>query len=105
MAGALWTRDVGFYIHPCCLMMRQDRFVARRHSFETRFLPGVNPQGQMGVRYWDTGERIAMREGPDNLAPFPMTSTTRFMVGMVFGDVVYHNGSTTHDAEIAGGVR
>lgn len=101
VAGAQWHRHVGFYIHPCCLLMRRDRFVERRHSFETRFLPGVNPTGQMGIRYWDTGERISMREGEANLAPIPMTQSTRNMVGMVFGDLVYHNGATTRavDAE------
>ena len=99
VAGAHWRRHVGFYVHPCCLMMRRSRFAEMRHTFENRFLPGVNPSGQMGVRYWDTGERISMREGAANLATFPMTESLRHTVGMIFGDFVYHNGSTTRASD------
>lgn len=102
VAGAQWHRHVGFYIHPCCLLMRRRRFIEKRHSFETRFLPGVNPAGAMGVHYWDTGEHISMREGEANLAPVPMTESTRKAVGMVFGDLVYHNGATTRAADADG---
>jgi len=99
VAGAHWRRHVGFYVHPCCLMMRRSRFVGKRHTFENRFLPGVKPSGQMGVRYWDTGERISMREGATNLSTFPMTASLRHTVGMIFGDFVYHNGSTTRASD------
>jgi len=80
-------------------MMRRSRFVEEQHTFENRFLPGVKPSGQMGMKYWDTGERISIREGAANLATFPMTQSLRHTVGMVFGDFVYHNGSTTRASE------
>lgn len=101
VAGAELRRPVGFYIHPCCLMMRRRRFVAMRHSFENRFIPGINPRGDAFGRYWDTGERISMREGTARLAPIPLTEKGPMGTELVFGDLVYHNGATTRavDAE------
>lgn len=95
VAGAELRRHVGFYIHPCCLMMRRRRFVQMRHTFENRFVPGINPKGDAFGRYWDTGERISMREGTSRLAPIPLTEKGPMGTELVFGDLVYHNGATT----------
>ncbi|MDW3219449.1 MAG: glycosyltransferase family 2 protein [Acidimicrobiales bacterium] len=102
VAGAKLRRHVGFYIHPCCLMMRRRRFVSRRHSFESRFVPGVNPKGDAFGRYWDTGERISMREGTARLAPIPLTERGPNDTALVFGDLVYHNGATARAATAEG---
>jgi glycosyltransferase involved in cell wall biosynthesis len=66
------------FVHACCLAMRTSRFAAERHTF-TR-----GPT-------WDTAERISQREWP-HIHMIPVTSSHGpFVVGSVFGGVVYHN--------------
>ena len=36
VAGARLNRE---YVHPCCLAMRKERFVLRRHSFRAHYRP------------------------------------------------------------------
>jgi glycosyltransferase involved in cell wall biosynthesis len=90
VSGARAQRD---YAHPCCLMMRLDRFVARRHTFS----PNVGdwrPE-RLGGEEWDTGESISRREGDDHLALLPRTHFRGpGHLGSVFGDVVFHNGAS-----------
>ncbi|MGH9284021.1 MAG: glycosyltransferase, partial [Acidimicrobiales bacterium] len=90
VSGARAQRD---YAHPCCLMMRLDRFVAQRHTFQPH-VGDWRPE-RLGVEEWDTGESISRREGDDHLA---LLSRTHFRgpghLGSVFGDVVFHNGAS-----------
>ena len=81
------------YVHPCCLMMRLDRFVASRHTFQPH-VGDWNPE-RLGVEEWDTGESISRREGDDQLALLPRTSARGpGHLGSVFGDLVFHNGAS-----------
>ncbi len=90
VSGARALRN---YAHPCCLMMRLERFVARRHTFQPHvgdWLPE-----RLGVEEWDTGESISRREGDDHLALLPRTHARGpGHLGSVFGDVVFHNGAS-----------
>jgi glycosyltransferase involved in cell wall biosynthesis len=90
VSGARALRD---YAHPCCLMMRLERFVARRHTFQPHV--GEWRPERLGVEEWDTGESISRREGDDHLALLPRThSRGPGHLGSVFGDVVFHNGAS-----------
>lgn len=81
------------YVHPCCLMMRLDRFVARRHTFQPH-VGDWRPE-RLGVEEWDTGESISRREGDDHVALLPRTyARGPGHLGSVFGDIVYHNGAS-----------
>lgn len=81
------------YAHPCCLMMRLDRFVARRHTFQPH-VGDWRPE-RLGVEEWDTGESISRREGDDHLALLPRTHARGpGHLGSVFGDIVFHNGAS-----------
>lgn len=74
------------YVHPCCLAMRQRRFVTRGHSFD--MLPGQ----------WDNGERLTLAEqAHGGRAAFLDVTELRGpgIVGAVFGGVVYHNFYST----------
>jgi len=90
VSGARALRD---YVHPCCLMMRFDRFVARRHTFQPHV--GEWRPERLGIDEWDTGESISRREGDNNLF---LLDRTHFRgpghLGSVFGDVVFHNGAS-----------
>jgi glycosyltransferase involved in cell wall biosynthesis len=90
VSGARALRD---YAHPCCLMMRLDRFVARRHTFQPH-VGDWRPE-RLGTEEWDTGESISRREGDDHLALLPRTHARGpGHLGSVFGDVVFHNGAS-----------
>jgi glycosyltransferase involved in cell wall biosynthesis len=81
------------YAHPCCLMMRLDRFVARRHTFQPHV--GEWRPERLGLEEWDTGESISRREGDDHLALLPRTHARGpGHLGSVFGDLVFHNGAS-----------
>jgi hypothetical protein len=90
VAGAQAMRG---YVHPCCLMMRLDRFVARWHTFQPHvgdWLPE-----RLGTEEWDAGESISRREGDDRLGLLPRTyARGPGHLGSVFGDVVFHNGAS-----------
>jgi hypothetical protein len=90
VAGAQALRG---YAHPCCLMMRFDRFVARRHTFQPHV--GEWRPERLGIEEWDTGESISRREGPDHVALVPRTHARGpGHLGSVFGDIVFHNGAS-----------
>ena len=90
VSGACALRN---YVHPCCLMMRLDRFVTRRHTFQPHV--GEWRPERLGVEEWDTGESISRREGDDHLALLPRTHARGpGHLGSVFGDVVFHNGAS-----------
>jgi len=79
----LQALDIEPYAHPCCLAMRRDDFVRRHHTFVANY-----PE-------WDTGQRISQRES-DHLHLVSATSVRGpGAVGMVFGDVIYHNFYST----------
>ena len=90
VAGARAMRD---YVHPCCLMMRLDRFVALRHTFQPHI--GDWQPERLGVDEWDAGESISRREGDEHLALLPRTHARGpGHLGSVFGDIVFHNGAS-----------
>lgn len=90
VSGAQALRD---YVHPCCLMMRLDRFVASRHTFQPHV--GDWKPERLGGEEWDTGESISRREGDDRLALLPRTHARGpGHLGSVFGDVVFHCGAS-----------
>lgn len=90
VAGAQALRG---YAHPCCLMMRLDRFVARRHTFQPH-VGDWRPE-RLGTEEWDTGESISRREGDGCLALLSRTSARGpGHLGSVFGDIVFHNGAS-----------
>jgi glycosyltransferase involved in cell wall biosynthesis len=87
------ARALRGYAHPCCLMMRLDRFVARRHTFQPH-VGDWRPE-RLGTEEWDTGESISRREGDDHVALLPRTHARGpGHLGSVFGDVVFHNGAS-----------
>jgi len=87
------ARALRGYAHPCCLMMRLDRFVARRHTFQPH-VGDWRPE-RLGTEEWDTGESISRREGDDRLALLPRTwARGPGHLGSVFGDLVFHNGAS-----------
>jgi hypothetical protein len=92
-ASVSGARAMRGYAHPCCLMMRLDRFVGRRHTFQPHV--GEWLPERLGVEEWDTGESISRREGDENLALLPRTyARGPGHLGSVFGDVVFHNGAS-----------
>lgn len=90
VAGAEALRG---YVHPCCLMMRLERFVARRHTFQPHV--GEWRPERLGTEEWDTGESISRREGEENIATIARTSARGpGHIGSVFGEIVFHNGAS-----------
>ena len=66
------------YVHACCVAMRTERFIERRHTFA----PGDS---------WDTAQRISQLEWP-KVHTIPLTSIhSAGILGSVFGGIVYHN--------------
>jgi glycosyltransferase involved in cell wall biosynthesis len=88
ISGARLNRQ---YVHPCCLAMRTERFVRRRHSFREHYRPrkeGIDASG-------DIGEELSGREA-GNLHFFDPTSQRGpGDIGTVFGGLVYHNFYST----------
>ena len=84
IAGAHLNRE---YVHPCCLAMRTERFVRRRHSFRAHY------QGREGGRdaSGDLGEEMSAREQGKLHFFDPTSQRGPGDVGTVFGDLVYHN--------------
>jgi len=79
------------YAHPCCMAMRKQRFVLRRHTFRARY---SSDRERLGRTAWDVGEAISMRETRSGALVnlIPLTSQRGpGDVGTVFGDCVYHN--------------
>jgi peptidoglycan/xylan/chitin deacetylase (PgdA/CDA1 family) len=88
VSGARLNRE---YVHPCCLAMRTERFVRRRHTFRSRYRPRSAGRDASG----DVGEEISARE-PERLFFFDPTSQRGpGDVGTVFGGLVYHNFYST----------
>lgn len=84
VSGARLNRS---YVHPCCWAMRKARFVARKHSFRSHYVPRTEGRDASG----DVGEEISAAEAP-NVHFFEVTSQRGpGDVGTVFGDLVYHN--------------
>jgi hypothetical protein len=92
-ATVVGARALRGYAHPCCLMMRLDRFVSRRHTFQPH-VGDWRPE-RLGIEEWDTGESISRREGEGGVALLPRTHARGpGGLGSVFGDVVFHNGAS-----------
>jgi glycosyltransferase involved in cell wall biosynthesis len=84
VSGARLNRS---YVHPCCWAMRKARFVERKHSFRSHYVPRTEGRDASG----DVGEGISAAEAP-NVRFFEVTSQRGpGDVGTVFGDLVYHN--------------
>jgi glycosyltransferase involved in cell wall biosynthesis len=103
----------GGFVHPCCLAMRFDDFVERRHSFVARRgHTWAATADETDAEGWDTGWNISLREPRRHL--IDRTSVRGpGDIGSVFGDVVYHNFYSTRfdnpkqklsDAELGLGV-
>lgn len=84
ISGARLNRE---YVHPCCLAMRTERFVRRRHSFRAHY------QGREGGRdaSGDLGEEMSAREQGKLHFFDPTSQRGPGDIGTVFGDLVYHN--------------
>ncbi len=85
------------YAHPCCLAMRFRNFVDSRHTF-SRNWDGTDLGIDLGIKHWDTGELISMREkGRVFLIEKGAVRGPGRALGSVFGDILYHNFySTAH---------
>jgi glycosyltransferase involved in cell wall biosynthesis len=88
LSGARLNRE---YVHPCCLAMRTARFVQRKHSFRSRYLPRADGRDASG----DIGEEISAREAGKLHFFDPTSQRGPGDVGTVFGDLVYHNFYST----------
>jgi glycosyltransferase involved in cell wall biosynthesis len=84
VSGARLNRE---YVHPCCLAMRTERFVRRRHSFRSRYRPRAAGRDASG----DVGEEISAREAGRLRFFDPTSQRGPGDVGTVFGGLVYHN--------------
>jgi glycosyltransferase involved in cell wall biosynthesis len=84
IAGAHLNRE---YVHPCCLAMRTERFVRRRHSFRARYQSREGGRDASG----DLGEEMSAREKGKLHFFDPTSQRGPGDVGTVFGDLVYHN--------------
>jgi glycosyltransferase involved in cell wall biosynthesis len=88
ISGARLNRE---YVHPCCLAMRTERFVQRKHSFRSHYQPRVGDQDASG----DVGEEMSLREAGRLFLFEPTSQRGPGDVGTVFGEFVYHNFYST----------
>jgi glycosyltransferase involved in cell wall biosynthesis len=88
ISGARLNRE---YVHPCCLAMRTARFVERKHSFRSHYLPAAEGRTASG----DIGEEMSAREAGRLTFFDPTSQRGPGDVGTVFGDIVYHNFYST----------
>jgi glycosyltransferase involved in cell wall biosynthesis len=91
ISGARLNRE---YVHPCCLAMRSERFVKRRHSFRAHYRPRAEGRDASG----DIGEEISGRERGRVHFFDPTSRRGPGDVGTVFGGIVYHNFYSTRFA-------
>ena len=84
----------GGFVHPCCLAMRLERFVNRRHTFVSRY--GASGAGlavdveDTSAPNWDVGNLISMRE--QRRATFERSACVGpGDIGSVWERLVYHN--------------
>jgi glycosyltransferase involved in cell wall biosynthesis len=76
------------YVHPCGLGMRRSHFVIAKHSFRS---PGAWNLDDLGMRVFDCGEEISVREFP-NVHMIPMSrSYGPHIAGTTWDGVLYHN--------------
>ena len=81
----------GGFVHACCLAMRTERFVRRRHSFTSRRGKGLAVSAdEVGYQGWDTGNLISLREPRRHLVD-RVEVRGPGDVGSVFGTLCYHN--------------
>jgi len=73
-----WTKRS--FVHPCCLAMRLERFVGRRHTFRQVRESGL-----------DVGHLISVREEGHLGLVEPTSTIGPGALGTVFGEIVYHN--------------
>ena len=86
----------GGFVHPCCLAMRTQRFVDRRHTFlPRRGRPLVDDADQdWADRGWDTGWLISLREPRRHLLDRTAVRGPGDL-GSEWAGVVYHNFYST----------
>jgi glycosyltransferase involved in cell wall biosynthesis len=85
----------GGFVHPCCLAMRLEDFVSRRHSFMARragrWATDVSDRDAPG---WDTGWKISLRE--ERLFLFERTEVGGpGDIGSSWDGLIYHNFYST----------
>jgi glycosyltransferase involved in cell wall biosynthesis len=102
VAGAHMQRE---YAHPCCLAINASRFLNEHHTMLASYDMSKHALARISRESpWDVGELISIRERPN---VYLLEATSRRgpgAVGMVFADVVYHNGySTRHKADFPDG--
>ena len=87
-------RSAGMSI-PCCLMIRQQRFLG---SAGAQLVGRFRQRGEgLGHDHWDTGESISLREGDwSGFAAIERTSVKGpHQLGTTFDRVIFHNGCST----------
>ncbi|MGB3675294.1 MAG: glycosyltransferase [Candidatus Nanopelagicales bacterium] len=85
----------GGFVHPCCLAMRLDRFVALEHTFmPQRSGQWAETADDPDPKAWDTGWLISLKEPRRNLIERTQVRGPG-NIGMVWEPVVYHNFYST----------
>lgn len=102
----------GNFVHPCCLAMRLDRFVAMGHTFMPRRSgQWAETADDPDAEAWDTGWLISLKEPRRHLIERTQVRGPG-NIGMVWEPVVYHNFYSTRfgakippsESELKGGV-
>ena len=84
------------FVHPCCLAMRLERFVSRKHTFLARLGSGRLAENaeDVGAPGWDTGWKISLREERRFL--FDRTGAEGpGDIGSYWDGLIYHNFYST----------
>jgi glycosyltransferase involved in cell wall biosynthesis len=84
------------FVHPCCLAMRLERFVNRKHTFLARLGSGrlAETAEDVNAPGWDTGWNISLRE--DRRFLFDRTGVEGpGDIGSVWDGLIYHNFYST----------
>jgi glycosyltransferase involved in cell wall biosynthesis len=93
------------YAHPCCLAIRAEHFVVRGHTMLASYDLGKRSlRAQQEHAPWDVGELVSIREQPRVHLIEATEKRGPGDIGMVFGNIVYHNAySTRHRAQFPAG--
>jgi glycosyltransferase involved in cell wall biosynthesis len=84
------------FVHPCCLAMRLERFVGRKHTFLARLGSGrlAENADDVSAPGWDTGWSISLRE--DRRFLFDRTGAAGpGDIGSYWDGLIYHNFYST----------
>lgn len=91
LSGAGWCG----YVHPSFMAIRRDFFLRQCHTFDASYTRSIRRRSVDWPEFWDAGQLISIRDSGLHFHVPPTSVRGPHALGVVFGNVVYHNFYST----------